>query len=512
MLSTLTSFTIVGINAFPVQVEVDVVEVKEHTAATWNIVGLGDLAIREARERVRAALKNSGLAVSQRRVVVNLAPADLKKEGSHLDLPMALATLQATGRIVNQRPGFAAAAELGLDGRAQPLAGALPLAIGAREAGLEGIILPEMNAAEAACVEGISVIPVSNLREAAEFLNGERAISPASPSANPEKTDNVHLDDLIDVKGQEGAKRALEIAAAGGHNLIFVGPPGSGKTMLARRLPGILPPMTFDEQIEVSKIHSIAGLLNGRSGLLTQRPFRAPHHTSSSVALVGGGAVPRPGEVSLAHHGILFLDELPEFSRNTLEVLRQPLEDGKVLISRSAQSIEFPSRFLMVAAMNPTPSGFDPEVALQGRNSSAQIQRYLSKISGPLLDRIDIHIEVPAAKIEDLRNREAKETSAQVRERVCAARERQLRRFARRKGIYCNAHMSARDLNHFCHLQPAAQQILETAMKALGLSARAYDRLRKVARTIADLAQCEDIAADHISEAVQYRNLDRWSG
>ncbi|MCC7391968.1 ATP-binding protein, partial [Candidatus Sumerlaeota bacterium] len=302
MLSTLTSFTIVGINAFPVQVEVDVVEVKEHTAATWNIVGLGDLAIREARERVRAALKNSGLAVSQRRVVVNLAPADLKKEGSHLDLPMALATLQATGRIVNQRPSFAAAAELGLDGRAQPLAGALPLAIGAREAGLEGIILPEMNAAEAACVEGISVIPVSNLREAAEFLNGERAISPASPSANPEKTDNVHLDDLIDVKGQEGAKRALEIAAAGGHNLIFVGPPGSGKTMLARRLPGILPPMTFDEQIEVSKIHSIAGLLNGRSGLLTQRPFRAPHHTSSSVALVGGGAVPRPGEVSLAHH------------------------------------------------------------------------------------------------------------------------------------------------------------------------------------------------------------------
>jgi len=497
-------------------VQAPLVTVETHIAnglPSFTIVGLPDTEVKESKDRVRAALQNAQFKMPAQRITVNLAPADLPKESGRFDLPIALGILAATGQIPGDKlDQYEWAGELALTGELRPIHGALAMTYNASQSG-RSFVLPQQNAAEASLVNKATIYAAKSLLQVCAHLSGHEPLPVyRNPPERDSNTQDLTYPDLDEVKGQAHAKRALEIAAAGGHNLIFVGPPGSGKTMLARRLPGILPPMTFDEQIEVSKIHSIAGLLNGRSGLLTQRPFRAPHHTSSSVALVGGGAVPRPGEVSLAHHGILFLDELPEFSRNTLEVLRQPLEDGKVLISRSAQSIEFPSRFLMVAAMNPTPSGFDPEVALQGRNSSAQIQRYLSKISGPLLDRIDIHIEVPAAKIEDLRNREAKETSAQVRERVCAARERQLRRFARRKWIYCNAHMSARDLDHFCHLQPAAQQILETAMKALGLSARAYDRLRKVARTIADLAQSEDIAADHISEAVQYRNLDRWSG
>jgi len=478
MLARLSSFAILGISAFPVQVEVDVVDVDAPAAATWNIVGLGDMAVREARERVKAALKNSQLAVGQKRVVVNLAPADQKKEGSHLDLPMALAALIATGRIANRKPGYAAAGELGLDGKVQPLAGALPLAIGAREQKLEGILLPEANAREAACIEGISVIPISTLREAAQFISGEAAIMPAVANLHADEDGGDALEDFLDVKGQETAKRALEIAAAGSHNILMVGPPGSGKTMLARRMPGIMPPMTFDERIESSKIHSIAGMLNGRAGLLGSRPFRAPHHTASSPALVGGGTNPRPGEVSLAHHGVLFLDELPEFSRNVLEVLRQPLEDGKVLISRAVASVEFPARFLLVAAMNPTPSGFDRATAeAKGLNTGAEMQKYLSRISGPLLDRIDIQIEVPAVKIEELRDRQAREDSATVRQRVIAARARQTVRFAEKPGIFANAHMSARELNEFCHLQPRAQQILEAAVKNLGFSARAYDRM-----------------------------------
>ncbi len=509
-LAKLTSFAIQGIDAFPVTVEVDVVEVAEPSAATWNIVGLGDMAVREARERVRAALKNSALALQQRRVVVNLAPADVRKEGSHLDLPMALAALMATGRVANTRAGYASAGELGLDGMIQPLSGALPLAIGARMEGLEGILIPAQNAAEAAHVEGIRVIPVSTLREAADFLNGDAEIAPATPTLDLNGT--ADFEDLRDVKGQEGAKRALEIAAAGGHNIILVGPPGSGKTMLARRLPGILPPMTFEERIEASKIHSIAGLLDGRRGLLGERPFRAPHHTASSASLVGGGSNPRPGEVSLAHHGVLFLDELPEFSRNTLEVLRQPLEDGRVLISRSAMSVEFPARFLMAAAMNPTPSGFDPEMALRGKDTPQAIQRYLSKISGPLLDRIDLHIECPAVNIADLRLREAREGSAEVRARVIAARAIQTERFRGRPGLFCNAHMGARELNELCHLSAPAQHILEMAMARLGLSARAYDRIRKVSRTIADLQGAEEINPEHVSEAVGYRSLDRLGG
>lgn len=510
MLAHLQSFAINGIDAFPVQVEVDVVDVKDMGAASWNIVGLGDMAVREARERVKAALKNSGLLLGQKRVVVNLAPADVRKEGSHLDLPMALAALLATGRIENKRPRYAAAGELGLDGRVQPLSGALALAIGARMDGCEGILLPEANAGEAAHVEGLAVIPVANLRQAAEFLGGDADILPATPAAAPE--DLLPQKDLMDVKGQEGAKRALEVAAAGFHNLLMVGPPGSGKTMLAERIAGILPPFSFEERIEASKIHSIAGELNGRTGLLARRPFRQPHHTASAAALVGGGTVPRPGEVSLAHHGVLFLDELPEFNRNVLEGLRQPLEDGKVLVSRAAASYQFPARFLLVAAMNPTPSGFDPaKAAEKGLDTRSEMQRYMARLSGPLLDRIDLHVEVPAVKIEDLRSRRAKEDSAAVRDRVCAARERQVRRFAGR-GVGCNAHMTPRELNEFCHLAPPAQKLLETAVSKLNLSARAYDRLRKVSRTIADLAGAEEIGPEHISEAVTYRSLDRLGG
>ncbi len=513
MLASLTSFAILGIDAFPVQVEVDVVEVKDENKASWNIVGLGDMAVREARERVKAALKNSGLALSQRRVVVNLAPADMKKEGSQLDLPMALASLMATGRVENRREGLAAAGELGLDGRLQPLTGALPLAIGARAAGLSQFLLPEQNAREAAHVEGIEIIPVATLREAADYLNGDMEIMPLQPPPiDSELLDAA--DDLADVKGQEGAKRALEITAAGGHNLLFIGPPGSGKTMLARRLPGILPPMDFEERIEVSKIHSIAGLLNGRNGLVAHRPFRSPHHTSSSPSLVGGGSTPRPGEVSLAHHGVLFLDELPEFNRNTLEVMRQPIEDGKVLISRATISCEFPARVVLVAAMNPCPCGYLTHPGKPCSCHPGAVQRYLMKISGPLMDRIDLHVEVPAVRLEELRARRAPEGSTEVRERVLAARQRQRERFRDSKGVYCNAHMSARDLNEICHLTPTAQRVLEVAMNSLNLSARAYDRLRRVARTIADMDGAAEIEPSHVSEAVQYRTLDRgnWMG
>ncbi|MDX2177434.1 MAG: YifB family Mg chelatase-like AAA ATPase [Candidatus Sumerlaeia bacterium] len=507
MLARIPSLAIVGVDAVAVSVEVDVTELPGDAPSTYSIVGLGDAAIKEARERLRSALKNSGVGLFQKRVTINLAPADLRKEGSHLDLPMALGALVATGRLKSQAP-FAAAGELGLDGTIQRLHGALPIAAGARAEGIPRILLPAENAAEAACVEGIEIIPVATLREAVDFLNGQSVIAPARPEMAVFGDEEIR-DDLEDVKGQEGAKRALEIAAAGSHNLLFLGPPGSGKTMLARRLPGILPPLGFEEALEASKIHSIAGALPPKSGLLRARPFRAPHHTASPVSLIGGGPVPRPGEVSLAHHGVLFLDELPEFSRTTLEVLRQPLEDGVVQVARAAMSVAFPARIVLVAAMNPCPCGLAGHPSRACVCSPVAVQKYLSRISGPLLDRIDMHVEVPAVPLEQLRERRAAEGSGAVRARVLAARERQRERFRGRAGIHANGHMSAKELNEFCHLEPAAQKLLETAIQRLNLSARAYDRLRKLARTIADLAASDTISPSHVSEAVQYRSLDR---